>query len=231
MDLAQASKQFWTKGKIREFPVNPVQGSAYVNEAAYEGLTPRSARMEINLSAQKATLFDGNVPVIETPISSGTALHPTKEGQFKILEKAQYKESNLYGRWVSARTGETIVSGADARDPHPAGTVFKGTPVPLWQRITPDGIGMHVGQLPGCPASHGCIRFPGSVMPLIYEKTVVGTPVNVFSRPGGFWNAGSSFGPSGAGKRSVSATGAGNRNSHRVSQTTVVPNPNSSPGA
>lgn len=231
-DLAQASKGVWTKGKIREYPVNPVQGSAYVNEAAYASLSPSSARMEINLSQQKATLFDGNVPVIETPISSGTALHPTKEGNFKILEKAQYKESNLYGRWVSTKTGETIVSGADARDPRPAGTVFKGTPVPLWQRITHDGIGMHVGQLPGYAASHGCIRFPGSVMPLIYEKTLLGTPVHVYSRPGLFPGSGTSIGrASGGGKQATPALEARNRPSTRSLQTTASSDSHSQPGA
>lgn len=222
-DLARASKKIWTKGSVRELPINPIQGSAYVNELAYQELEPLSARMEINLSAQKATLFDGDVPVIETPISSGTAQHPTREGKFKILEKAQYKESNLYGRWVDADTGETVISGADIRDPHPPGTVFKGTPVPLWQRVTHDGIGMHVGQLPGYAASHGCIRFPGSVMPLIYEKTVVGTPVSVYSRPG-FRNEGKS-------PQLIPVSGSGNRPARKPYQTTSVPETKSSPGA
>lgn len=229
-DLAQASKGIWTKGQIREFPVNPVQGNAFVNESAYEKLNPSAARVEINLSLQKATLFDGNVPVIETPISSGTPRYPTKEGNFKILEKAQYKESNLYGRWVSRSTGETVVSGADARDPRPAGTVFKGTPVPLWQRITHDGIGMHVGQLPGYAASHGCIRFPGSVMPLIYEKTLIGTPVHVFSRPGVFPGSGSSLGRAN-GAKTIPALEAGSRPIPRSLQTSAGSDSPALPGA
>lgn len=231
-DLARASRGIWTKGMIREYPVNPVQGSAYVNETAYEELEPLSARMEINLSLQKAFLLDGDTPVIETPISSGTDQYPTKEGRFKILEKAKYKESNLYGRWVNAATGHTVVSGASIRDPQPPGTVFKGTPVPLWQRVTHDGIGMHVGQLPGYAASHGCIRFPGSVMPLIYDKTVVGTPVRIYSRPGAR-GPGESLDFSGGGKRIVPALQPGNpRPSRRSFQTTsILPTAGSPPGA
>ena len=42
-----------------------------------------------------------------------------------------------------------------------------------------DGIGMHEGFLPGYPASHGCIRLPENMAPLIYQKVKVGTPVTV----------------------------------------------------
>jgi len=182
-DLSRAANRAWTKGRVQGFFGHPAQGSAYVNEVAYEELQPSASRMEINLARQRATLYDGQVPVIETPISTGTPEFPTRPGTFKILEKKRYKESNLYGRWVDARTGRTVSHGADSRDPAPPGTVFKGTPVPLWQRVTHDGIGMHVGQLPGYAASHGCIRFPGSVMPLIYEKTLVGTPVKIHASP------------------------------------------------
>lgn len=230
-DLAQASRKLWTRGDILEFPVNPVQGPAYVNQAAYTELTPTDARMEINLSLQKATLFHGNIPVIETPISSGTDRYPTREGKFKILEKAQYKESNLYGRWVDATTGETVVSGADIRDPHPPGTVFKGTPVPLWQRVTHDGIGMHVGQLPGYAASHGCIRFPGSVMPLIYEKTIVGTPVSIYSRPGVFRGSGEWISQSNSGKKALPSAGPSGRFVPTRFRTTGIPAKDPAPGA
>jgi lipoprotein-anchoring transpeptidase ErfK/SrfK len=38
---------------------------------------------------------------------------------------------------------------------------------------------MHVGDLPGYPASHGCVRLPKDIAPIIYEKVVVGTPVTI----------------------------------------------------
>ena len=71
-----------------------------------------------------------------------------------------------------------VLGGVSSRrNKAPPGTRFRGTPVPYWQRLTPDGVGMHVGKLPGSPASHGCLRFPSTVRPLIYEKSKIGTPV------------------------------------------------------
>ena len=37
------------------------------------------------------------------------------------------------------------------------------------------GVGMHIGILPGYPASHGCVRLPAEIAPLIYAKVRVGT--------------------------------------------------------
>jgi len=39
--------------------------------------------------------------------------------------------------------------------------------------------GMHVGILPGYPASHGCVRLPEKIAPIIYGKVSVGTPVTI----------------------------------------------------
>jgi len=57
---------------------------------------------------------------------------------------------------------------------------WKGAPMPFWQRLTWSGVGMHVGDVPGGPASHGCIRFPREVMPLVYRVTRRGTPVTIY---------------------------------------------------
>ena len=48
-----------------------------------------------------------------------------------------------------------------------------------FMRLTPEGVGMHVGILPGYAASHGCVRLPEEIAPKIYEKVKVGTPVEV----------------------------------------------------
>jgi lipoprotein-anchoring transpeptidase ErfK/SrfK len=36
---------------------------------------------------------------------------------------------------------------------------------------------MHPGILPGYTASHGCIRLPAEIAPIIYSKVAVGTRV------------------------------------------------------
>jgi lipoprotein-anchoring transpeptidase ErfK/SrfK len=46
-----------------------------------------------------------------------------------------------------------------------------------FMRLTEKGVGMHVGILPGYPASHGCVRLPEAIAPLIYQKVKIGTPV------------------------------------------------------
>jgi lipoprotein-anchoring transpeptidase ErfK/SrfK len=40
-------------------------------------------------------------------------------------------------------------------------------------------IGLHVGQLPGYPASHGCIRLPEEIASAIFERVKRGTPVTI----------------------------------------------------
>jgi lipoprotein-anchoring transpeptidase ErfK/SrfK len=60
---------------------------------------------------------------------------------------------------------------------HPGGSAtFVGAEMPYWMRIT-GGVGMHIGYVPNYPASHGCIRVPSGVQPLIFSKVGVGTPV------------------------------------------------------
>lgn len=45
------------------------------------------------------------------------------------------------------------------------------------QRLTWQGIALHAGQLPGYPASHGCIRLPVRFSELLFTITQHGTPV------------------------------------------------------
>jgi hypothetical protein len=47
------------------------------------------------------------------------------------------------------------------------------------QRLTAKGVAMHAGNLPGYPASHGCIRLPKAFAKLLYGVTELGTPVMI----------------------------------------------------
>ncbi len=64
-------------------------------------------------------------------------------------------------------------------DPAPAGTHYVGAPMLWFMRLTGEGVGMHVGILPGYAASHGCIRMPSDMAPMFYEKVRLGTTVVV----------------------------------------------------
>ena len=156
----------------------------YVNEKIIDSVNPSNSRIEIDLGEQRARVFktegkDDRL-AIETQISTGKQGHGTPSGRFKILEKKVDKHSTLYGKWIDPASGATLVSDGDSRKP-PANknAKFKGTEMPYWMRITPGGIGMHIGYVPNGPASHGCIRVPREVQPLIYSKVRTGTRVTI----------------------------------------------------
>ena len=156
-----------------------------VDEKALDSLTPSNSRIEIDLGEQRARVYrtgmkKGERPVIETQISTGREGHSTPSGSFRILEKTRDKKSNLYGKWVDSDTGATLISDGDIRKPPKQGNAdFQGAPMPYWLRITSGGVGMHIGYVPNHRASHGCIRVPKQVQPLIYSKVRVGTPVTI----------------------------------------------------
>lgn len=155
----------------------------FVDEALLAQTNPDNSSMVIILGEQRAVMLkDGRDIVVDTPVATGRSGHATPVGNYTILQKKQDYRSNLYGSIVDAN-GDTVNSDADARtDAVPPGGRFVGASMPYWQRLTNTGIGMHVGHVPvGSPASHGCIRFPRANMPMIWERTRLGTPVAVVS--------------------------------------------------
>ncbi len=156
----------------------------FVDEKALPSLNQANSRIQIDLGDQRARVYQTGQGkdklVIETQISTGKQGYHTPAGQFKVLEKAVHKESNLYGVWVDSVTGATLVKDGDSRKPPSSPNAeFRGSPMPYWLRVTPGGVGMHIGYVPTYPASHGCIRIPKQVQPLIYSKVRVGTPVTI----------------------------------------------------
>ena len=71
-----------------------------------------------------------------------------------------------------------VIPDADVRsDIVPEGGHFEGATMPYWMRLTDSGVGLHVGYVPGRPASHGCIRLKRDSATEIFELVKVGTPV------------------------------------------------------
>ena len=99
-----------------------------------------------------------------------------------MLEKLEEKRSNLYGKYVRPGTGKEVAKTWEVEVP-PEGTVVEGISMPYWMRLTWDGIGMHEGKFPKRKrSSFGCIRVFKKAQPLIYRKTLVGTPVVIEER-------------------------------------------------
>ncbi len=145
---------------------------------------PGNTRILVKLGDQRALLLVENEVAIDTPISSGKRAGMTPKGDFVVVQKNADHRSNIYGNYVN-RSGQIVRGGVSTRiDSAPSGTVFQGAPMKYFLRIgkTLDdysAIGLHVGHLPGYPASHGCVRLPDDIAPLIYARAQAGTPVTI----------------------------------------------------
>ncbi len=138
-------------------------------------------KIVINVDTQRATLYHNNEIVGWTYVATGITSYPSPIGDFKILEKVKDKVSNLYGKGYDAN-GKLVNSDfKQGRDLLPAGGRFEAAKMTYFMRLTGDGVGMHIGPIPrpGRRASHGCIRLPSKMAPILFTHTVVGTPVSI----------------------------------------------------
>ena len=107
--------------------------------------------LTIDLSAQRVMVYRDGALMAASAISTGTLGRETPTGTFTILEKK-----------VTHRS-----------------TTYDNAPMPYMQRLTSKGIAIHAGDLPGYPASHGCIRLPNEFAKRLYGITAIGTPVMI----------------------------------------------------
>lgn len=141
-----------------------------------ETATQDNTRIYVSLGKQRAYLLVGDEVAIDTPISSGKRAGMTPKGSFTVLQKNKDHRSSIYGNFVNSR-GQVVRGGVSTKiDSAPSGTRFVGAPMLWFMRLTWDGVGMHVGVLPGYPASHGCIRMPEDIARLFFERVKLGTP-------------------------------------------------------
>lgn len=108
-------------------------------------------RIEISLDRQKAELVQDGATVFATEISSGRAGFPTPTGEFVITDKHLEHTSTIY---------------------HEA-------KMPFFMRLSCRDFGMHLGVVPGHPASHGCIRLPSAAARRFFKEVPIGTWVSI----------------------------------------------------
>lgn len=155
------------------------QAPIATNNAVLARVTPDNAHVIVSLTKQRAYLMVGEEIAIDSPISSGKRGHTTPSGSFSVLEKDKDHRSSLYGDYVDSK-GRVVRGGISARiDSAPSGTHYVGASMKWFMRLTGEGVGMHVGILPGYPASHGCVRMPEPAAAAFYARVKVGTPVRV----------------------------------------------------
>ena len=96
-------------------------------------------------------MYRNGIRIGMSPVSTGKPGYETPTGVFTILQKHREHYSNRYDN----------------------------APMPYMQRLTWDGIALHAGQLPGYPASHGCIRLPYAFSERLFGITARGMTVVV----------------------------------------------------
>jgi lipoprotein-anchoring transpeptidase ErfK/SrfK len=156
-----------------------ISGCAEIENTVYDvrGLPPGKISVVVDLTAQEAYLYAGDQLALKASISTGREGYNTSPGRYKIIEKDIDHRSSIYGEYVL--DGVVIKPDANVhKDPKPRGAIFIGAPMPYFMRIY-DGVGLHEGDLPGYPASHGCIRMPGSKAKRFFAAVKLGTPVKV----------------------------------------------------
>ncbi len=110
----------------------------------------------VSTASQRAILYRNALPIAVTTVSTGREGYQTPTGVFTILQKRVQHFSNIYDN----------------------------APMPFMQRLTWGGVALHAGQLPGYPASHGCIRLPPAFAKLLFEVTPLGMTVIVTHEAG-----------------------------------------------
>jgi lipoprotein-anchoring transpeptidase ErfK/SrfK len=150
-----------------------------VNQNLLKQATPDNTHIVVSIPKQRAYLMVSEQIVADAPISSGKRGHESPRGHMRVLEKDPNHHSSLYGDFVD-HSGRVVRAGVSARiDSAPSGTHFSGAAMKWFLRLTEDGVGMHIGILPGYPASHGCIRESVDGAKFFYDHAKVGTPVDV----------------------------------------------------
>ena len=105
----------------------------------------------VSLPDQRVYVYRNGVRIAASSCSTGKLGHATPTGVFKILQKDKNHHSSTYNN----------------------------APMPYMNRLTWSGIALHAGQLPGYPASHGCVRLPREFAELLFGVTKLGMTVVV----------------------------------------------------
>ena len=138
----------------------------------------RKTSILIDLSEQRAFLIHGKQRVAEASISTGREGYATPVGSFRVIRKDIDHRSGIYGDYLDAR-GRIVKANVDVRkDRKPRNSRYLGAPMPFYVEFTP-GYGLHEGNRPGYPASHGCVRLSSWRARQFYDSSKIGTLVTI----------------------------------------------------
>ncbi len=107
------------------------------------------AAVVVSIPEQRVHVYRNGIRIGVATCSTGKPGHETPTGVFVILQKDKDHRSSTYNN----------------------------APMPNMNRLTWSGIALHAGNLPGYPASHGCVRMPMKFSEYLFSITHLGTPV------------------------------------------------------
>lgn len=103
----------------------------------------------VSIPDQLVHVYRNGIRIAASTCSTGKAGHSTPTGVFKVLQKDKHHHSSTYNN----------------------------APMPNMNRLTWSGVALHAGQLPGYPASHGCVRLPLKFSEMLFGITRLGMTV------------------------------------------------------
>ena len=150
-----------TSGVAAAFAAQLVAGDPVyqlpVTETAFE-TTSLARHIDVNLSTQRATLYENDQVVYSWAVSTGTSATPTPTGNFAVFAHVRMQDMGC-GPTSSYCTEDVPWVTYFAPD-----IAFHGT---YWHNNF------------GNPMSHGCVNMPNSQAQFVYEWAPNGTPVSV----------------------------------------------------
>ena len=134
-----------------------IPGSSVSNSTASQRSAGGEKWIDVNLSTQTLTAYEGNTVVMQTPVSTGTSRYPTVVGTFRIHLKLPSQ------RMVGG-------SGADYYNlPNVPDVMY------FYRGYALHGTYWHNNF--GTPMSHGCVNLPQAEADWLYEWAPEGTKV------------------------------------------------------
>ncbi len=136
----------WTKSRELPFGTDPASMKPGDYTWAPQRSTEGPVILIVSLPEQHAYVYRNGELIAVATCSTGRKGHRTPTGVFSVLQKDRDHVSSTY----------------------------KGAKMPYMERLTWSGIALHAGNLPGYPASHGCIRLPLEFAQKLFTITHLG---------------------------------------------------------
>jgi hypothetical protein len=142
-----SESRFWWGDFRHRYP--PRRTKSDLTKKQPQGASKGPLQIIVSIADQRISLYENGDLIARSSVSTGVERHPTPLGVFSVIGKKKWHRSNIYS----------------------------GAPMPYMQRITWSGIALHAGELPGHPASHGCIRLSNDFAIRLWQLTKRGTRV------------------------------------------------------